>query len=136
MNENENPLASQVDRLLSKHQVKPDDRNIPVLTDLVTAPEWQPTADEHARAVTPAAPDVLEQLGEDEIELLSQDIFLRVSQRIDSELAIKLESQLRDLIQAQLNTAVVHVLADMKQSIANDIGDAVNAALADRLRHK
>lgn len=133
MNENDNPLASQVDRLLSKHQVKPDDRNIPVLTDLIAAPEWQPITAE-ANLIPVATPDVLAQLGNAEIELLSQDIFMRVSQRIDSELAVKLESQLRDLIQTQLNIAVFQVLADMKQSIANDIGDAVNAALADRLR--
>jgi citrate lyase gamma subunit len=128
------PLASKVDRLLSKHSATPDDRNIPVLTDLVEAPAWQPAP--IAPEVLAESPDVLAALDDDEIELLSQDIFMRVSQRIDSELAIKLEAQLRAQLESQLHATINHVLADMKQSIANDIGDAVNAALADRLRLK
>jgi hypothetical protein len=125
------PLATQVDALIGKHQATSDDRNIPVLTDLVEAPEWTPT-----EAVPLTPPDVLTQLTDDEIDALSQDIFVRVSQRIDSELAVNLEARLNEALQVQLHNAITHVLADMKLDIANEIGDAVNAALADRLRQR
>ncbi len=135
-------LASKVDALVGKRSFEADDRNIPVLTDLVGAPEWTPDAGNPAvvpsaaiaATVAKAKPDVLTQLTDNEIDQLSQDIFTRVSQRIDAELATSLEARLSEQFQTQLNATVGHVLADMKQSIANEIGDAVNAALADRLR--
>ncbi|MEI6737103.1 MAG: hypothetical protein WCL29_01335 [Pseudomonadota bacterium] len=125
----EDELANKVDALMSKRMAEPDARNIPVLTDLVDAPEWLPTS-----GAAKSEPDMLEQLSDNEIDLLSQEIFTRVSHRIDTELATSLESRLSEQFQTQLNATVTHVLADMKQSIANEIGDAVNAALADRLR--
>jgi hypothetical protein len=128
------PLADKVDALIGKHNIAVDQRNIPVLTDLIEAPEWQP-----ASAIeSPIAPaeNVLARFTDEEIDSLSHDIFTRVSQRIDSELATSLEARLREQLEMQLSTAIAHVLNDMKLSIANEIGDAVNAALADRLRDR
>ncbi len=137
-------LASKVDALVAKRNTADptaaDARNIPVLTDLVDAPDWRPgdplpAATTNATA-TSATPDVLSTLSDDDIDALSQEIFARVSQRIDTELATSLEARLHEHLQSQINSAVTHVLTDMKLSIANEIGDAINAALADRLRRK
>ncbi len=124
-------LASKVDALVARRNVDVDARNIPVLTDLVDAPTWPAAAGTDATA---RVPDVLASLSDQDIDLLSQQIFARVSQRIDAELATSLEARLTEHLQDQVNAAVTHVLAEMKLSIANDIGDAINAALADRLR--
>ena len=126
-------LTAQVDALIGKHNIAPDERNIPVLTDLIDAPDWMPTPDAPVEATRA---EILDTLTDDEIDALSHDIFTRVSQRIDAELATSLEARLSEQLQMQLNTAITNVLADMKLSIANEIGDAVNAALADRLRNK
>ena len=143
-------LASKVDALVAKRNIGVDERNIPLLTDVVDAPAWQPDAAENAdinagasgdanAAATSDAPDgtdVLKSLSDEDIDLLSQEIFTRVSQRIDAELATSLEARLSEHLQSQINSAVTNVLADMKLGIANEIGDAINAALADRLRKK
>ena len=126
-------LTAQVDALIGKHNIAPDERNIPVLTDLIDAPDWVPTPDAPVEATHT---EILDTLTDEEIDALSHDIFTRVSQRIDAELATSLEARLSEQLQMQLNAAITNVLADMKLSIANEIGDAVNAALADRLRHK
>jgi hypothetical protein len=140
-------LAGKVDQLLGKTREVVDERNIPLLTDIIEAPDWKP-APPHAevsppetdwlRAELPAPSkaDVLDHLSDVEIDALSQDIFSRVSQRIDAELSTALEARLSEQFQSQLNATISGVMADMKQSIANEIGDAVNAALADRLREK
>jgi hypothetical protein len=130
---NADALTAQVDALIGKHNIAPDGRNIPVLTDVIDAPDWSPTASVQNEVATT---EILDAFSDAEIDALSQDIFTRVSQRIDAELATSLEARLSEQLQMQLNVAITNVLADMKLSIANDIGDAVNAALADRLRHK
>ena len=144
-----NVLASKVDALVAKRNIGAnagdvaDPRNIPVLTDLVDAPAWQPKTESAPHLETPpsvlvpnAAVDiaVLPLLSGDDVAVLSQEIFSRVSQRIDAELATALEACLNDHLQSQINAAVTSALTDMKLSIANEIGDAINAALADRLR--
>jgi hypothetical protein len=136
-------LAGKVDALVAKRNVMndgADQRNIPVLTDLVDAPSWPtapaPTASPEPGDANVGSTDVLRSLSDDDVDLLSQEIFSRVSQRIDAELATSLEARLNEHLQAQINAAVTHVMADMKLGIANEIGDAINAALADRLRQK
>jgi hypothetical protein len=127
-------LAGKVDALLDKHGVakrageKIDDRNVPVLTDLVEAPEWSPPRVDTA--------DALRRLSELELDALSHDIFTRVFDRIDTQLAAKLEDRLTQQLSGQINSAVTHVLGDLRQDIANEVGDAVNAVLADLLRKK
>jgi DNA-binding transcriptional regulator YbjK len=80
--------------------------------------------------------NVLATLADDELDQLAQDILQRVSQRLDAEIATALEARISEHLAAQVNAAVTHVLSDMRLSIANEIGDAVNAALADRLRNR
>lgn len=137
-------LAGQVDALLGKHTrtgENTDDRNVPLLTDLVEAPDWTPVA--ALPSVPPttaptiaAAPSLLRELSDQEIDTLSNDIFTRVLERIDHGLAAKLEDRIAAQLSTQINSAITHVISDMRQDIANEIGDAVNAALADRLRRK
>ena len=137
-------LAGQVDALLGRHGrtgENTDDRNVPVLTELVQAPDWipapAPVAALHATAPAPSADSArLKDLSEQEIDALSNDIFTRVLERIDHGLAAKLEDRIAAQLSTQINSAITHVISDMRQDIANEIGDAVNAALADRLRQK
>jgi hypothetical protein len=130
----ERELAGKVDALLGRHSTVPrpadtaDDRNLPVLTEVVHAPHWQPGG------VDTSA--VLRQLSELEIDTLSHEIFTRVYGKLDRELANKLEDRIAAQLATQINAAITHVISDMQQEIANEIGDAVNAALADRLRQK
>ncbi len=150
-------LAGQVDALLGRHGraiEPPDDRNVPLLTDLVEAPDWTPatvpvTSSTANVPIPPVplvaqppalqmavAPTILKELSEQEIDTLSNDIFTRVLDRLDHDLATKLEDRLAAQLSTQINSAITHVISDMRQDIANEIGDAVNAALADRLRQK
>jgi hypothetical protein len=147
-------LASKVDALLHKHassaSLAPghDDRNIPVLNDIIDAPEWSPPAGNHssfADASSPppipldilpiaGSPSVLSSMTESEIDQLSHDIFTRVFDRLDGELGVRLEEQLADRLATQINAVVTQVYSDLKQDLANEIGDAINAAIADKLR--
>ncbi len=133
-------LAGRVDALLSRHgrtSEANEDRNVPLLTDLVAAPDWTPPAPA-ASQVFPAVSTAmrLKQLSDQEIDALSNDIFTRVLERIDNGLAAKLEDRIAAQLSTQINSAITHVISDMRQDIANEIGDAVNAALADKLREK
>lgn len=139
----ERELADRVDALLSRHgrhSENTDDRNVPVLTDLIAAPEWTPALP--PRSPDPATPasappaSLLKNLSEQEIDALSNDILTRVLERIDHSLAPKLEDRIAAQLSSQINSAITHVISDMRQDIANEIGDAVNAALADRLRQQ
>ena len=161
---NPDDLTSKVDALLNKHgagtnsapnmppkrtgdaMLTADDRNIPLLTDIIDAPTWHEPklANASANALTNASanmfdthasPGVLESLSDAEVDLLAHDIFTRVFDRLDGPLASKIEERLNEHIGAQINAAIVNVLGDMRQEIANEIGDAVNAALADQLRN-
>ena len=138
-NERDRELAGKVDALIGKHGVSNDDRNIPVLTDVVAGPAWHPELrPETLQSAEPAlrASQALQQLDDSEIDALSHEIFTRVFDRIDAELAGKFEDQLTSQLAAQISAAVARVLGDLRQDIANEVGDAVNAALADHLRKK
>jgi hypothetical protein len=125
-------LVGKVDALLGRHstgQRQPDsvdDRNVPVLTEVISAPEWVPEPVDTA--------EVLKQLSENQVDALSQEIFARVYGKLDRELASRLEDRIAAQLATQINVAITHVITDMRQEIANEIGDAVNAALADKLR--
>lgn len=136
----ERELADRVDALLSRHgrhSENTDDRNVPVLTDLIAAPDWTPPLPSRSPdAAIPAPAALLKNLSEQEIDVLSNDILTRVLERIDHGLAPKLEDRIAAQLSSQINSAITHVISDMRQDIANEIGDAVNAALADRLRQQ
>ncbi len=125
-------LAGKVDALVGRHSTMPrpsdsvDDRNVPVLTEVVSAPTWQPAQPDPGTA--------LQHLTDAEVDALSHDIFSRVYGKLDRELAGKLEDRVAAQLAVQINVAITHVITDMRQEIANEIGDAVNAALADKLR--
>jgi hypothetical protein len=143
-------LASKVDALLGKHGAdKPgshahdvlDDRNIPVLNDFVDTPSWSPThaplmgtAHATATVTTAHAPSILDGMSDNEIDRLSHDIFTRVFDRLDGEFGVRLEERLNDRLAVQINAVVSQVYGDLRQELANEIGDAINAALADKLR--
>ena len=133
-------LAGRVDALLSRHgraSEVTEDRNVPLLTDLVAAPDWTPSAQPAAQVFPVVSTAMrLKQLSDQEIDALSNDIFTRVLERIDHGLAAKLEDRIAAQLSTQINSAITHVISDMRQDIANEIGDAVNAALADKLREK
>ncbi len=125
----ERELADKVDALIGKpgSESRTDGRNVPVLTELVEAPEWQPA---------PHVAETLKQMNDSDIDALSHEIFTRVFDRIDAKLAGRLEERLNAQLAGQINAAITHVLGDMRQDIANEVGDAVNAVLADLLRNK
>ncbi|MBL8521712.1 MAG: hypothetical protein JNK75_13735 [Betaproteobacteria bacterium] len=129
----ERELASKVDALVGRHSTvkrpgdQVDDRNVPVLTDMVSAPEWSPPASEG----TPLAG-----MSDAALDALSQEIFTRVYGKIDRDLAHKIEDRIAAAMANHINVAITDVITDMRQEIANEIGDAVNAALADQLRRK
>ena len=134
MVDNERELAGKVDALLGKHSTVPrpadvvDDRNVPLLTEVVNAPHWEPAPVDTSVVVG--------QLSELEIDTLSHEIFTRVYGKLDRELAGKLEDRIAAQLSTQINAAITYVISDMRQEIANEIGDAVNAVLADKLRQK
>lgn len=127
-------LASKVDALVGRHSTvkRPgdhvDDRNVPVLTEIVNAPEWSPVRSQE--------PTPLAGLSDAALDSLSQAIFARVYGKIDRDLANKLEDRIAAALANHINVAITDVITDMRQEIANEIGDAVNAALADQLRRK
>src|SRR5258706_3882895 len=140
-NDRDRELAGKVDALIGKRAAAGDDRNIPVLTDVLPGPDWKvdtvklPVLGQDSPAPSRASLAV-QQLDDSEIDALSHEIFERVFDRIDSQLADKLEDRLTTQLAAQINAVVTRVLGDLRQDIANEVGDAVNAALADHLRKK
>ena len=130
----ENEITQQLEALLGRHGRVTEpvpDRNVPVLTELVNAPAWD-AADAVPPDMTAAAR--LKRLTDIEIDKLSNDIFTRVLEKLDKSLAVKIEDRISAQMSIQLNSAITHVISDMREDIANEIGDAVNAALADKLR--
>ena len=104
-------VLGKADALLRRHGVaKPasgsDTGGIPVLTDLVgaTLPEGE----------------------------LAQEVFRRVMHEVESRLAADLENRLSLQLVPQIHAAVADALADLRQELANAIGDAVTEALAKR----
>jgi len=118
-------LAGKVDALLKRHAADPvqaDDRNIPMLSEIVSAPDWKPAA---GNASLPAT------LSDEEKKQLAHNVFVRVIEKIDGELSTKIESRLTERLAAQVSVALDHAISDLRQDIANSIGDALNEALKD-----
>jgi hypothetical protein len=123
-------LASKVDALLKRHAAEPapaDDRNIPVLSEIVRAPDWKPAP---GNSALPAV------LSEEEQKQLAHDVFVRVFEKLDGELSLKIESRLTERLAAQVSAALDHAISDLRQDIANGIGDAINEALNDALSRR
>ena len=113
MEENRDVLG-KADALLNRHAAAPapDAGTIPVLTDLIEAPV-APAADETA--------------GD-----LSQEVFARVMAEVEGRLAAELERRLCQHLEAEVHVAVARAIGDLRQDVANAIGDAVTEALRRR----
>lgn len=82
---------------------------VPVLTELVEAPPAPAPESELARAV-----------------------FDRVMREVEGRLAEELERRLAQHLVPQVHTAVASAMGDLRQELANAIGDAIKEALERR----
>jgi hypothetical protein len=107
-------VVGKADALLRRHAVAPpgagnETGGVPVLTDLV---------DDPASAEAAAG--------------IAHDVFQRVMAEVEGRLAVDLETRLAQHLVAQVHGAVASALGDLRQELANAIGDAVAEALKHR----
>ncbi len=108
-------ILGKADALLRRHSVAApgggsDTGGVPVLTDLVDAPQAAPApADDLAR-----------------------EVFNRVMAEVEGRLASELERRLAEHLVPQVHAAVASAIGDLHQELANAIGDAVAEALKAR----
>ena len=108
-------VLGKADALLRRHSIAPpaggsDTGGVPILTELVDAP--------HS----------LDREG----EALARAVFERVMAEVEGRLAADLEKRLSQHLMPEVHTAVASALGDLRQELANAIGDAVSAAFANR----
>jgi hypothetical protein len=106
----EKDLLHQADALLKRHSLPPpatgsDTGGVPILTDLVETPQD---------------------------EALARDVFARVMAEVEGRLAADLEKRLAQHLMPEVHAAVASALGDLRQELANAIGDAVREAIANR----
>lgn len=65
---------------------------------------------------------------------LARDVYTRVMLQVEGRLAHDLETRLSQHLAGQIHAAVVAALTDLRQELANAIGDAVSEAIAQRQR--
>ena len=102
-------VLGKADALLKRHAQGGDAAGVPTLTELVHDPR--------AKAA---------------MEELSREIFNRVMAEVEGRLAADIEKRLVQHLVPQVHTAVASAMGDVRQELANAIGDAVTAALRDR----
>ena len=105
-------LLGKADALLKRHAAPGTDTGgIPVLTDLVEAPSAfnEGTAGE-----------------------LSHEVFTHVMAEVEGRLAGELERRLVHHLEGEVHVAIASAMSDLRQDIANAIGDAVSEALKRR----
>ena len=108
-------VLGKADALLRRHSIAApatgsDTGGVPILTELVDAPA------------------LFGQEGEE----LAREVFNRVMAEVEGRLAADLEKRLAQHLMPEVHTAVASALGDLRQELANAIGDAVSAALANR----
>ena len=106
----EKDVLGKADALLRRHSVGApasgsETGGVPVLTDLV---------DDAAT------------------EQLAREVFTRVMAQVEGRLAADLETRLAQHLVPQVHAAVASALGDLRQELANAIGDAVSEALKQR----
>jgi hypothetical protein len=110
--ESDKDVLEKADALLRRHAaagVGTETGGVPVLTDLVDdASEAGAIAD------------------------LSREVFRRVMAEVEGRLAIDLEARVAEHLVAQVHGAVGSALGDLRQELANAIGDAVAEAVRQR----
>ena len=110
----EKEVLDKADALLRRHSIAApgaasDTGGVPILTDLVD-------------------PDAS---GDSE---LAREVFKRVMHEVEGRLAHDLETRLAQHLVPHVHATVAAALSDLRQELANAIGDAVNEALAKRPR--
>ncbi|APV51706.1 hypothetical protein BWI17_19655 [Betaproteobacteria bacterium GR16-43] len=107
-------VLGKADALLKRHAAETGTGGIPVLTDLIEPP------------VSPQT-DGTSVAGE-----ISAEVFSRVMVEVEGHLASELERRLVEHLQGEVHVAVASALGDLRQDVANAIGDAVSEALKRR----
>jgi hypothetical protein len=105
----ENDILGKADALLRRHALGSETGGVPVLTDLIDDPAAKAATDELAR-----------------------EVFTRVMAEVEGRLAADLEARLAQHLVPQVHAAVASALGDLRQELANAIGDAVTEALKQR----
>lgn len=100
-------IIGKADALLRRHSPDSgsDTGGVPILTELIDAP------------------------GD---EALAREIFTRVMAEVERKLAADLEKRLAQHLVPQVHAAVASAIGDLRQELANAIGDAVADALRTR----
>ena len=111
--ENDKDVLNKADALLRRASIAPpatgtDTGGVPILTDLVEAPE--------------------------DNEALAREVFHRVMKEVEGRLAADLEKRLAQHLMPEVHAAVASAIGDLRQELANAIGDAVAEALNTRKR--
>lgn len=104
-------VLGKADALLKRHAQGADPVEIPVLTDIVEPPSA---------------------FNENTAGDISQEVFARVMAEVEGRLAAELERRLVGHLEAEVHVAVASALGDLRQDVANAIGDAVSEALKRR----
>jgi hypothetical protein len=110
--ESDKDVLEKADALLRRHAaaaVGIETGSVPVLTDLV---------DDESEAGA--------------IAELSREVFRRVMAEVEGRLAVDLEARVAEHLVAQVHGAVASALGDLRQELANAIGDAVAEAVRQR----
>jgi hypothetical protein len=107
-------VLGKADALLRRHAISApatgvDTGGVPILTELIDAPPF----------------------GGDN-EALAREVFTRVMAEVEGRLAADLEKRLAEHLVPEVHAAVASALSDLRQELANAIGDAVAEALSAR----
>ena len=107
-------ILGKADALLRRHALSTpaagaDAGGVPTLTDMVEDPHANDPAGELAR-----------------------EVFRRVMAEVEGRLAADLENRLAQHLVPQVHAAVASALGDLRQELANAIGDAVAEAIKNR----
>ena len=109
MSDQDKDVLGKADALLRRHTPGGPEGGVPILTDLIDDPK------------------AVEGAGE-----LARDVFNRVMAEVEGRLAADLEKRLAQHLVLQVHTAVASAIGDLRQELANAIGDAVSDALRNR----
>jgi hypothetical protein len=111
--ESDKDILNKADALLKRASIAPpatgsDTGGVPILTDFIESPEDK--------------------------EALAREVFNRVMAEVEGRLAADLEKRLTQHLMPEVHAAVASALGDLRQELANAIGDAVAEALKARKR--